>query len=211
MHSLIVGLDYVGTRAELKGCENDAMAVFDYLASRDDCKSIKVMFECTKQELLEELDRLCSLDSDLWFHFSGHGMQTLDRDGDEADGKDEAIITSDFRRVRDDELTEIFQKVKRTLYCVVDACNSGTIVDMDRLQCPGRVVLLSASLDWQKASESKFNGQTHGALTYALLQDIVGKPEDDPLNLDCALNIGVFLEQNGYSQQVQYAEAPVGV
>jgi hypothetical protein len=31
----------------------------------------------------------------LWCHFSGHGTQVRDRDGDEADGKDEAICTID--------------------------------------------------------------------------------------------------------------------
>lgn len=34
----------------------------------------------------------------LFFHFSGHGSQQYDRNGDEEDGYDETICPTDFRR-----------------------------------------------------------------------------------------------------------------
>lgn len=42
----------------------------------------------------------------LWFHYSGHGTQVTDRDGDEQDGKDEAICPLDHKMITDDELKQ---------------------------------------------------------------------------------------------------------
>lgn len=199
MKALIVGLNYEGTRAELRGCRNDAMDMFEYLQDKAD--SIKVMFKADKEELLYELDRLCKSDDDLWFHFSGHGTQTVDKDGDEDDGKDECLVTSDFKRIKDDDLVEIFSQVKRNCYCVVDACNSGTILDLDRVKCEGRICFLSGSLDGQNAKDTKIDGRWRGAMTAGLLASIT-----DTLDLECAFDVQEWLDLNGYSQNVNYAE-----
>lgn len=75
------------------------------------------------------------------FHFSGHGEQVYDDNGDEADGYDEALVTYDApmeyqpgveKHLRDDEfgfkLEEIRKKIGSTgnLLVIVDACHSGT-------------------------------------------------------------------------------------
>ena len=75
------------------------------------------------------------------FHFSGHGQQVYDDNGDETDGYDEALVTYDSpmdyepgveRHLRDDafglKLEEVRQKLGEggELVVLVDACHSGT-------------------------------------------------------------------------------------
>ncbi len=75
------------------------------------------------------------------FHFSGHGEQVYDNNGDEADGYDEALVTYDApmeyqpgveKHLRDDEfgfkLEEIRTKLgaNGNLLVIIDACHSGT-------------------------------------------------------------------------------------
>ncbi|MFT3846836.1 MAG: caspase family protein [Lacibacter sp.] len=75
------------------------------------------------------------------FHFSGHGEQVYDDNGDEADGYDEALVTYDApmeyqpgveKHLRDDEfglkLDQIRTKLgsNGNLLVIVDACHSGT-------------------------------------------------------------------------------------
>lgn len=83
------------------------------------------------------------------FYFSGHGSNTPDLDGDEADGVDEVLVTHDVRRVRrdgraaltgvvtDDKLASLIAGIpSENVWIIVDACHSGTVsrgVTMDNL------------------------------------------------------------------------------
>lgn len=78
------------------------------------------------------------------FHFSGHGQQMQDYNGDELDGYDEAIVPFDSpikfspgvyegqNLIRDDELGALFKKIRQKigktgqLIVVLDSCHSGT-------------------------------------------------------------------------------------
>lgn len=78
------------------------------------------------------------------FHFTGHGQQIRDDDGDELDGLDEALVPFDsplqFRKgiyegenlLRDDELGSLMQRLRRKLgkkgqvLVILDSCHSGT-------------------------------------------------------------------------------------
>ena len=68
-------------------------------------------------------------------YFSGHGGCVEDQDGDEADGKDEALILHDTRlrggrmenALRDDEFNALLQRLSgRYVLVLIDACHSGT-------------------------------------------------------------------------------------
>lgn len=68
-------------------------------------------------------------------YFSGHGGCVADQDGDEADGKDEALILHDTRlqggrmenALRDDEFNALLQRLPgRHVLVLIDACHSGT-------------------------------------------------------------------------------------
>lgn len=80
----------------------------------------------------------------VYFHFSGHGQQKQDLDGDEIDGYDECIVPFDSPKkfnpgvyegqnlILDDELNELFVGVRKQLtssgqlIVALDACHSGT-------------------------------------------------------------------------------------
>lgn len=77
-------------------------------------------------------------------HFSGHGQQVADKNGDEVDGYDEAIVPYDSplkyekgqnegeQLIRDEELGELLLKIRKKLgveghlLVTIDACHSGT-------------------------------------------------------------------------------------
>lgn len=79
----------------------------------------------------------------IYIHFSGHGQAVEDKNGDEADGWDEAIIPYDARimyakgiyegenHILDDELESYFAAIRSKigrngyLYIVLDACHMG--------------------------------------------------------------------------------------
>lgn len=74
------------------------------------------------------------------FYFSGHGSNIPDLNGDEADGVDEVLVTTDMKRARvngratltgvvpDDRLAQLIAAIpSRNVWIVVDSCHSGTI------------------------------------------------------------------------------------
>jgi hypothetical protein len=103
--------------------------------------------KATKNGIIKALDDLISraLPGDIVvFHFSGHGQQIYDDNGDESDGYDEALIPYDAagsydpvsykgeKHLRDDELGAKLNAIRAkigprgSLVVVVDACHSGT-------------------------------------------------------------------------------------
>lgn len=72
----------------------------------------------------------------LFFHYSGHGGQTKDLDGDEADGYDEVIYPVDYEsagHITDDELHDFLIKPLPPgcrLTVIMDCCHSGSGLDL---------------------------------------------------------------------------------
>ena len=72
----------------------------------------------------------------LVFHFSGHGSQKKDYAGDEEDGLDETILPTDYKtagQIVDNDLNTMLIRPLApgvTLHAVVDACHSGTVMDL---------------------------------------------------------------------------------
>lgn len=72
----------------------------------------------------------------LFFHYSGHGGQTKDLDGDEDDGYDEVIYPVDFRQkghIVDDEMHKIMVSPLKPgvrLTAIFDSCHSGSALDL---------------------------------------------------------------------------------
>lgn len=102
--------------------------------------------QATKKGMTEAIDRLIAraqAGDIVVFHFSGHGQQVFDDNGDEADGYDEALVpyNANMRygggytgqnHFRDDELGEKFKQLRKkigkegSLLVLLDACHSGT-------------------------------------------------------------------------------------
>lgn len=101
----------------------------------------------TKKGIINAFDNLYkSIKSGdiIYIHFSGHGQQVCDDNGDEIDGLDEAIVPYDSfkdfipninegeKLIRDDELNVIIRKIrskagkKGQVVFVLDSCHSGT-------------------------------------------------------------------------------------
>ena len=72
----------------------------------------------------------------LFLHFSGHGGQTEDLDGDEEDGMDETIYPVDFKQagmIVDDEIHWILVRPLPPgcrLTAIFDCCHSGSVMDL---------------------------------------------------------------------------------
>ena len=149
--AVFIGINYTGdSAAGLDGCQNDALKMKNVLTTfygfKDDKDCMKVLLDDgkhdqpNKKNIEDAMDWLISSaqeGDDLYFHYSGHGVQIADDNNDEADGKDEAMVPCDFRQsgmIRDDD---IFKKLVLNLeakncrlFCLMDCCHSGSIMDL---------------------------------------------------------------------------------
>jgi hypothetical protein len=70
---------------------------------------------------------------ELWFHYSGHGTQLRDTNGDESDRLDEAIVPEDFQTsgmITDDDLFMLIRNIRCKAFLVFDSCHSGSVCDL---------------------------------------------------------------------------------
>lgn len=147
--ALLIGINYFGQRGQLRGCINDVRNMSAYLVQnfsykREDMVILtddqqNPMSQPTKQNILRAMHWLvkdAKPNDSLFFHYSGHGGQTKDLDGDEPDGYDEVIYPVDFRQVghiTDDEMHRIMVRPLQAgvrLTAIFDSCHSGTALDL---------------------------------------------------------------------------------
>ena len=138
--ALLVGInDYKGI-SDLRGCINDVTNMRSilktYLGFTN--KDIRVLVDerATKANIIHRLKHMVdkAVPGDLLvFHFSGHGSQVRDRDGDELkDQMDEILCPWDMNWdngfITDDTLNDIFRSLKPgvMLEVFLDCCHSGT-------------------------------------------------------------------------------------
>ncbi|KAI0998096.1 Metacaspase-1B [Podosphaera aphanis] len=97
------------------------------------------MSQPTKNNIIRAMGWLvqgCQPNDALFFHFSGHGGQTKDLDGDEDDGYDEVIYPVDFKNaghIVDDEIHNILVRplpAGARLTAIFDSCHSGSCLDL---------------------------------------------------------------------------------
>eukprot|EP01063_Lacrimia_lanifica_P019649 TRINITY_DN2710_c0_g1_i1.p1 TRINITY_DN2710_c0_g1~~TRINITY_DN2710_c0_g1_i1.p1 ORF type:complete len:447 (+),score=164.00 TRINITY_DN2710_c0_g1_i1:64-1341(+) len=152
-YGLIIGINYTGSKGELHGCANDACRFRRYLnkigfedqnlrvltdAQLGDFDGVDVVAP-TKANILAAMQWLAGVvkDGDVaFFSYSGHGTQVEDLDGDEDDGFDEALVPVDHNEaghiIDDVILRDMVVPMPRgvRLVSVVDACRSGSILDL---------------------------------------------------------------------------------
>lgn len=119
------------------------------------------------------------------FYFSGHGAQFKDDNGDEADGKDEALILNDstwnedeaHNVLLDDEIGALIGSMKGgELLMLVDACHSGTV---DKSISNRGLVPLAAS-NYAPAT----TGEVKGLGYFDIPAKTIGAVEHDPSRRD---------------------------
>lgn len=149
--ALLVGVNYFGTSAELKGCINDVHRSRGLLTRLygfpTDPEHMRVLTDdqsssssCpTRANLVEGLKWLVAEAQPgdaLFFHFSGHGAQQEDPTYREEDGYDETICPSDFQAtgmIVDDEIFDLIVAPLPSgakLTAVLDCCHSGTVLEL---------------------------------------------------------------------------------
>ncbi|KAJ3532748.1 hypothetical protein NM688_g7380 [Phlebia brevispora] len=147
--ALCIGINYIGQQAQLKGCINDAHNVKRFLCTNYGYKDDDIVMLTddsrdprsipTKANMLRAMQWLVSdarPNDSLFFHYSGHGGQTKDLDGDEADGFDEVIYPVDFKQaghIVDDVMHDIMVKPLPPgcrLTAIFDSCHSGSVLDL---------------------------------------------------------------------------------
>lgn len=147
--ALLIGINYFGQRGQLRGCINDVKNMSAYLNerhgyAREDMVILtddqhNPMSQPTKANILRAMHWLVKdarPNDSLFFHYSGHGGQTPDLDGDEEDGYDEVIYPVDFRskgHIVDDEMHRIMVKPLPPgcrLTAIFDSCHSGSALDL---------------------------------------------------------------------------------
>ncbi|KAF8558152.1 hypothetical protein OG21DRAFT_1595547 [Imleria badia] len=117
--ALLIGINYTGQPEALHGCIEDVRSMKRFLLGRgyheedmviltDDSPHLRQ--QPTRQNMIDAMHWLvrdARPNDSLFFHYSGHGGQTEDLDGDEEDGFDEVIYPVDFKRtshIVDDEM-----------------------------------------------------------------------------------------------------------
>ncbi|KAK5125193.1 hypothetical protein LTR85_000869 [Meristemomyces frigidus] len=147
--ALLIGINYFGQRGQLRGCINDVKNMSTYLNGhfgykREDMVILtddqqNPMSQPTKANILRAMHWLvkdAQPNDSLFFHYSGHGGQTPDLDGDEEDGYDEVIYPVDFRQaghIVDDEMHRIMVQPLQPgvrLTAIFDSCHSGSALDL---------------------------------------------------------------------------------
>jgi len=138
--ALLVGINrYPDPGNELRGCVNDVLLMRETLERHyrfTEPGGIRVLTDrrATTAAILSGLawlvDGVAPGDS-LVFHYSGHGSQVPDRNGDERDGLDEILCPYDLdwaHPLTDDDLAAVVAPIPRgaLLTVILDCCHSGT-------------------------------------------------------------------------------------
>lgn len=203
---LQIGINYFGTEYELNGCINDVKNLNEFL--RKDLGADKAEYRIltddktnprekpTRANILEGFRWLVSgatNKSKLFVHYSGHGSWKWDRNGDEADKKDEVIcpidgeiVDDEMRKVLVEELPEGCQ-----LWGIFDCCHSGTVMDLRynyKMQIQNGVIsyhiypdgkykdsksqvyIFSGCRDDQTGADAWEEGMWRGAMTWSFIK-----------------------------------------
>lgn len=125
--------------ADLRGCVNDVVEMRSVLVDLFGFDSADIVTltdrDATKMRIERHLAALVDSAASgdvIYVHFSGHGSNVPDRDGDEADRRDEIFCPTDLDwrdPLRDDDVRAILDRTDAgvNLTFVADCCHSGSI------------------------------------------------------------------------------------
>lgn len=164
--SLLIGINYVGSQHALRGCQQDVSNVAEFLSykgyptdpgsqviMRDDRNTDpRGPFFPTGRNILAAMHWLISEPNTCNFlHYSGHGGQVKDPDGDRDSGYDDTIVPVDFEQngqIDSDKLHRTLVSPlapNSTLFIIFDCCHSGSAVELPyvyRSDADGNVSML---------------------------------------------------------------------
>lgn len=231
--ALLFGLNYGQTPdAKLNGCVNDVHNVASFLHKRgfqdiqvytDETTPKETTLEGLTRNLYQTAMRTWSESIQvLWIHYSGHGSSVKDDSTDEADGRDECLVPSDYQTagfLMDDTIAKLLSQInpKTQVILFMDCCHSGTIADLkynwasrlnkvvENATAPhkGRILMISGCRDDQTSADAyNIDGSYKyaGAMTSCLLKSIETNPKccDDVFTL--LQDLRYWLQQGHYEQ-----------
>lgn len=240
--ALLIGINYYETpAAQLNGCINDAVNMRNMLIDaygyesanitvlRDDTAANKPTAANIVKQLTSIIAQSASL-KEIWIHYSGHGSQINDTNGDEiADGKDEVIVPSDYVTagvVTDDMIFNIIRKTRCPTMLIFDSCNSGTVCDLmwnfnaisatqvsaiktNKIAVTNQNVFCFSGCRDEQSSADIYNTsstQSCGALTTAFIESLrINKHDVDVKTL--YLGVVAYLKQMGMEQIPQLSSS----
>ncbi|WP_341648157.1 caspase family protein [Thauera humireducens] len=138
--ALCIGInDYPGTDSDLSGCVNDARDWSAELQGRGFEVTTLLDAQATRAAMIAAIEALIAgaqKNDTLVFTYSGHGTWVVDKDGDEPDGRDEALCPWDIHRkgpLLDDEIRPLFDSrgAGVRLLLISDSCHSGSVTRGD--------------------------------------------------------------------------------
>jgi hypothetical protein len=169
--ALLVGINYVNTPYELKGCINDVLSMSAHLKKLfPSCKECSMITDNTERKptrknILDGIEWLVAglkPGEHVFFQYSGHGGLVRDKNGDEVSGFDSCIYPSNagnLEQITDDELrTLLANKIPNGCKCfvVLDCCHSGSAVDLRcKLQVPSELSLYFEELKQYPKTEGQ--------------------------------------------------------
>jgi len=245
--AFLVGINYRGSNCELHGCINDIKDVENmllkngYLAENIMIMTDDTIHQPTTKNIIEGWKWLLSKNPisefgqkytnftlenvKFFFHYSGHGSQTKDINGDEEDGLDETICPIDFMTsgmITDDQIKNLLIDkipINCKLFSIIDACHSESSFDLGWSCTPtlfgdikvckvgkymstlGSTIMLSGCKDNQTSADVTISGKGHGALTYSLIK-ILEKNNYNLTYKQLLIDIRSFIKNQKLSNQI---------
>jgi len=220
---LFIGCRYPGSKAELSGCVNDLKQSirtiqkllgvrFRSLYIGVDDGTQEHFFDIQNKGAISRIEffypnrrniekyynrvlREAADDAFVWLHFSGHGGNQRDENGDEEDGRDETVIPSDYQEagvIVDDWLHQEIMDYNSEVSMIAcfDCCHSGSMLDLEGWEnC--KVVCLSGCQDDQTSADCSPSDPTkgaYGAFTTCMSRAILNMREDNQNPMDMELD-----------------------
>jgi hypothetical protein len=236
--ALLIGINYTNTRYELSGCINDAQNLSNMLVHTMgyDPESIVILSDDqsgntvpTKQNIIEHLKSMIRRTrvehiEEVWFSYSGHGVQREDVHSEESDRIDECLLPEDYKDhgvIRDDVLHSLFAEVSvnTTTRVLIDACHSGSMLDLPyrydddfvpmienrRSVISNPVYMISGCMDNQTSSDAVIQSVPQGAMTRSFLHSLEQGAAYDITWFRLLQNMRLFLKSRKFNQIPQFS------
>jgi len=162
--SLLIGINYTGSQHALRGCQQDVVNMQRFLTTRgyptDQYNQVILSdarqgpFYPSGHNMLAAMDWLVSEPNCCCFlHYSGHGGQVRDPDGDRASGFDDTIVPVDFEQNGQLDSDTLHKRLvsrlppSSSLFVVFDCCHSGSAIELPyvyRSDADGNVTLVDS-------------------------------------------------------------------
>jgi metacaspase-1 len=162
--ALLIGINYTGSKNELRGCHQDVRNMIAFLQAKGystDERSMVVLADDrdkngpyfpTRANMMAAMQWLISEPNcALFLHYSGHGGQVQDPDGDRDSGFDDTIVPVDFEQAGQIDSDTLHRHLVSALapgcqlHVIFDCCHSGSAIELPyvyRSDADGNVSLM---------------------------------------------------------------------